>query len=212
MDHKLTLKAAMIAAFPDIPAMIQGEPTMQEFLGILRHLLVCSQSHKCSRSALNLLHVCLPASLYAVDTQDPYPNNYVFPGDLYDFSGLAADDMTGKSKRYAEWKCIMKWDVDQNTMPSLLTHRSLSLIQSDGLSSQVMQHAMELDHGSLSVVGFCFATKYANYFDLQRSPILTAFCAKIQPPRTIAFSNPINTVLHHVFMKKAFQFLVDVIK
>ena len=46
----------------------------------------------------------------------------------------------------------------------------------DGLSSQVTQRATELDHGSLSVVGFFFAKKYANYFDLRRPPMLTAFC------------------------------------
>ena len=65
-DHKFTSKGDMIAAFPDFPAMIKGETTMQEFLRTLQNLMVCAQSHKYSLSTLNLIHVRLSASLYAV--------------------------------------------------------------------------------------------------------------------------------------------------
>ena len=35
VDHKLTTKSDMIAAFPEIVEIIQGEPTMRDFLRVL---------------------------------------------------------------------------------------------------------------------------------------------------------------------------------
>ena len=79
-----------------------------------------TKSHTC---------VCLPASVYSIYTQELYPDNVAFPGDVCDFSRLMQDNMTGKSTRYAEWQCTMKWHVDQSTKSSSLIHRFLSLIQ-----------------------------------------------------------------------------------
>ena len=81
VDHKHTTKADMIAAFPEIVEIIQGEPTMRNFLRILQHLMVCVESHDYSNSKLNFLHVCLDANLYGLHTTDPYPRIYVYPGD-----------------------------------------------------------------------------------------------------------------------------------
>ena len=101
-DHKLTLKADIIAAFHDMPEIIQGEPAMREFLRVLQRLILCAQSHRYFCSALNLPHECLPTSSYAVHTQDPYADNYVFPGDVCDFSILHTDNMIWKVTRYDE--------------------------------------------------------------------------------------------------------------
>jgi hypothetical protein len=83
VDHKHTSKADMIAAFPEIVEMIQGEPTMRDFLRVLQHLMVCAESHDYSNSKLNFLHVCLDANLYGLYTTDPYPRTYVYPGDTF---------------------------------------------------------------------------------------------------------------------------------
>ena len=81
-DHKATWKADMIAIFPDFPAMIQGEPTMREFLRILQHLVDCAQLHNYLLSPLNLLYMCLPVEQYTMNTQHAYPQDVPFPGDM----------------------------------------------------------------------------------------------------------------------------------
>jgi hypothetical protein len=129
VDHKHTSKADMIAAFPEIVEMIQGEPTMRDFLRVLQHLMVCAESHDYSNSKLNFLHVCLDANLYGLHTTDPYPKTYIYPGDTCDYTGLTEGDTIGKVTRYAEWQCWMKWHLDGNTMSSSLIHRFLSLMQ-----------------------------------------------------------------------------------
>ena len=43
VDHNLTSKADMITAFPEVVEIIQGEPTMQEFIRVLQHLMICAQ-------------------------------------------------------------------------------------------------------------------------------------------------------------------------
>ena len=88
-DHKCTSKADMIAVFPGLLAMIQGEHTMQELFRTLQHLMVCIQLHEYSLGSLNLLYVCLLVSFYAVNTQELCPNNVAFPGDICDFGSIA---------------------------------------------------------------------------------------------------------------------------
>ena len=101
VDHKHTSKAGMIAAFLEIVAMIQGEPTMREFLRVLQHFMLCAESHDYSNSNLNFLHVCLDANLYGLHTTDAYPERYIYPGDVCEFTGLTEGDTIGKATRYA---------------------------------------------------------------------------------------------------------------
>ena len=97
VDHKLTTKADMFAAFPKIVEVIQGEPTMRDFLRVLQHLMVCAESHDYSNSKLNFLHVCLNKELYAVHTTDAYPVIYIYPGDVCEFTGITEGDMIAKA-------------------------------------------------------------------------------------------------------------------
>ena len=99
----------MIVAFPGFPAMNQGEPTMQDFFRntsipssmctVVRVLPQPTKSHTC---------VSLPASVYAIHTQELYPDNVAFPGDVCDFSGIAENNLTAEATKYTEWQCIMK--------------------------------------------------------------------------------------------------------
>ena len=65
---RMTSKADMIAAFPEAPPAIQGEPELKDFLIILRHLMDCSQTHIYSPSNCNMLFICLPEAQYVQHT------------------------------------------------------------------------------------------------------------------------------------------------
>ena len=73
-----------------------------------------------------------PSKLVCSHTQEPYPNNITFLGDVCDFSGIAENESTAKSRRYIEWQCTMKWHVNRNTMSSSLIHDFLSLMHGTG--------------------------------------------------------------------------------
>ena len=105
VDHKHTTEADIIAAFPEIVNIIQGEPTIHNFLRVLQHLMVCAESHDYSNIKFNFLHVCLDRELYAVHTTDAYPRIYIYPGDVCEFTGITEGDMIAKATRYAEWQC-----------------------------------------------------------------------------------------------------------
>ena len=84
--YKPTSKAEMLAAFPESVPAIVGQPTLKEMIRILIHLISCSQSHHVEYgSGLNLLHICLPAALYAFFVTNPahqqYPARAADPGD-----------------------------------------------------------------------------------------------------------------------------------
>ena len=107
------MKADMTTTFPEIVEIIQGEPSMQDFLRILQHLMVCVESQDYSNSKLNFLRVCLDEDLYGVHTTHPYPRIYIYPGDVCEFAaGLVEGNPISKTTRYAEWQCWMKWHVD----------------------------------------------------------------------------------------------------
>ena len=93
----------MIAEFPEIVEIIQGEPTVREFLRVLQHLMICEESHEYSKSKSNCLVVCLNAKLYAIHTIDAYPAIYIFLGDVCKFTGVQEGDKIAKATRYAEW-------------------------------------------------------------------------------------------------------------
>ena len=65
-------KADMLKAFPESVPAIVGEPTLKEMIRVLHHLIDCSQSHQVTNNnGLNLLHICLPAALYAFFVTNP---------------------------------------------------------------------------------------------------------------------------------------------
>ena len=88
VDHNLTSKSDMFAAFPEVVEIIQGEPTMREFLRVLQHLMLSAESHEYSNSKLNFLHVCLNKELYAVHTTDAYLAIYIYPDDVCESTGI----------------------------------------------------------------------------------------------------------------------------
>ena len=75
-----TLKADMLAAFPETIPKIVGTPNLQEMIRLMQHLMICSQKHATEASSLGFLFVCLPQALWPVYSQDPYPNDPTNPG------------------------------------------------------------------------------------------------------------------------------------
>ncbi len=76
--YKPQTKTEMLAAFPDSPASIVGEPTMKELIRVLQHLINASQSHQSeANNGLNLLHICLPEELYRAFITDPTAQAYL---------------------------------------------------------------------------------------------------------------------------------------
>ena len=61
---KPTNKANMLAAFPEAPPPITGEPAIGELVSILQHLMACAQSHQSDLSLLNIIYVCIYETLY----------------------------------------------------------------------------------------------------------------------------------------------------
>ena len=63
--YSTTLKADMLAAFPEAPPKIIGIPNLREMIRVMYHMMACSQSHASAASplALGLLFVCLPIIL-----------------------------------------------------------------------------------------------------------------------------------------------------
>ena len=57
----------MIEAFPQSPSKFQGKLNMEKLIGILQHLIDCSQTnqHKGHDNGLNLIYVWVSAEVYA---------------------------------------------------------------------------------------------------------------------------------------------------
>ena len=85
---KPTNRAEMLAAFPEAPPSILGEPTIGELIHILQHLMACAQSYQSDISRLNLLYVYILERLYHHynDTNEAYDGDSNDPGPMLIFS------------------------------------------------------------------------------------------------------------------------------
>jgi len=85
---KPTGKAEMLAAYPESPPPISGEPTIVELVLILKHLMACAQSHQSNIFCINLLYVCIPETLYHHynDNNEAYPTDPTDTGPMPRFS------------------------------------------------------------------------------------------------------------------------------
>ena len=131
---KPTIKADMTAAFPDAVPGITGEPSLQELIRVLKHLIVCSQSHETQgNNNLNLLHVCLPNHLYERYLTDPvnqaYPQPIPHPGNSPTFT---PEVQGGNSVRWNQEKITWEYNKiifdDERTMNAALIDRFLYLL------------------------------------------------------------------------------------
>ena len=96
-----TSTATMLASFPPMVVRIIGEPTLQVLIRVQNtHLIPCAQSHVTTRSAINLLYLCVPANTYAQCTTDPYPAPRVNQGN---WDGAQEDTPLGRQVEKAIW-------------------------------------------------------------------------------------------------------------
>ena len=89
------------------------------------HLIPCAQSHVTTRSSLNLLHLCVPANIYAQYTNEPYPDPRANPGN---WDGDGENTALGQTAEKAIWDKLHRdfWD-EANTNRALVT-RFLALL------------------------------------------------------------------------------------
>ena len=124
--YSTTLKADMLAVFPEPPPKIIGIPNLREMIRIMYHMMACSQSHASQASPLGLLFVCLPQPLWAAYSQDPYPADPMDPGFVPavnpNFSPVEADNYK------SQWAYVKTVYEDFRTMNSALIDRFLSLM------------------------------------------------------------------------------------
>ena len=82
----------------------------------------------------------------------------------------------------------------------------------NGLSSQVTQRTIELDHRSLSVVDFLFCYKSRSLFDLRYPPnIWPTFVPNSCPRKLLLALIAWHAVLHHVLMKHGMSWEIYII-
>ena len=125
---KPTSKADMIAAFPEAPPAIQGEPELKDFLIVLRQLMDCSQMHEYSPSNWNMLFICLPEAQYEQHKNEAYPAQVV--DDLVDIHNyINSTDAAHRSMIWHNFCCQKKWSSNAAMMISSLIDRFLTLLQ-----------------------------------------------------------------------------------
>ncbi len=132
--YKPLTKTEMLAAFPDSPASIAGEPMMKELIRVLRHLIDASQSHQSEENnGLNLLHICLPEDLYRAFITDPaaqaYPQRAQDPGQGPTYTPNQ-DAAVWANKKLA-WERQKQIYAEEKNMDAALLDRFLQLISKD---------------------------------------------------------------------------------
>ena len=95
-------KAMITSSFPKAPPKVVGAPTLREFIRIIQHLMIWSQSHLSQASDLELLFVCVPQHLWRGYSNQPYPTDPVDPGPV----PVATQNVTAY-----EWTNMkLRWD------------------------------------------------------------------------------------------------------
>ena len=123
----------MLASFPPMVARIVRERTPPELIRFQNtHLNPCAQSHVTKISVLNLLHLCVPANIYAQYTAEPYPAPPVDPGN---WDGAEEETPLGRQVAKSVWDGLHTnfWD-SMNTNRALVT-RFLALLDPAMLKS-----------------------------------------------------------------------------
>ena len=105
-----------------------------ELLRVSKHLMACSISYRTDgNNGLNLLHRCVPASIYRTYLADPA--NQTFPGDADDpghaptFTHEANMDHATWLAEQLKWEKTSKTKKDKKTMDQCLVTQLLSLIK-----------------------------------------------------------------------------------
>ena len=112
--------ATMLASFSPMVGRIVGEPTLQELIRAQNtHPILCAQSHVTTRSTVSLLHLCVPANIYAQYTNEPYPDPRANPGN---WDGDGENTALGQTAEKAIWDKLHRdfWD-EQNMNRALVT-------------------------------------------------------------------------------------------
>ena len=120
---KTISKAEMLEALlPSVPDIV-GEPTPKEMIHTLLYLINCAQSHQVpNNNGLNVLHICLPAALYAFFVMDPANQQYLQRAQ--DPGNVPAHNTAGNAMIWSnanlEWECRKILCQNKNNMDRAL--------------------------------------------------------------------------------------------
>ena len=125
--HKITPKATMIAAFPTAISPVIGEPTARELIRVLRHIILCSQSHSVDYCRQNLLFLCVREPSWPHFSSDPWPTKPPAPGacPLFTDTNTVAQNANARN----EWDYRKMCHQDCVHMNAALVERFLSLVK-----------------------------------------------------------------------------------
>ena len=118
-----TIVAIMTAAFPPMVISIVRDPTLPELIRMQdTHMIPCAQSHVTTTSALNYLHLCVPANIYTQYTNEAYTEIPLDPGP---WDGANEDTPLGRAVARADWDIMNMVFWDTYNMNRGLTNRFL---------------------------------------------------------------------------------------
>ena len=79
--HSIESQASITATFPPIPRRISGQPSLLDLLDVYRHGVDCAGKLSSRVHPLNYTFVAVPAGLWPVYTNLPYPAAPPDPGE-----------------------------------------------------------------------------------------------------------------------------------
>ena len=114
----------MTASFPPMVASIVGEPTLQEITRVQdTHMIPYAQRHMTATSALNYLHLCVPANIFTQYTNKAYSE---IPPDPGPWDGADEESPLGRTAAKADWDLLNTDFWDTCNMNRALVNRFLA--------------------------------------------------------------------------------------
>lgn len=157
-SYTVTEVDAMLEKFPAAPEPIRGEPNLVEMHRVLKHMRLCSQTHRTPLSSTNMLFLVLPQPLFAQYTNEPYPTddaNYPAADAIPNLD--EAIDAADRETIRVEWQLQNKTHQDVKNMNAALVSRFLSLIEP--------MYKMEYETALLSTPNPTFLTAFQHFVD-----------------------------------------------
>ena len=124
--HSIESQATIAATFPPIQRRISGQPTLLDLLDIYRHDVECAGKFTSRVHALNCTFVAVPAGLWPMCTNLPYPAAPPDPGEqpMYNPNGSNAENAAIKDA----FLLARKYSDEHGHMNRALIDRMLDIL------------------------------------------------------------------------------------
>ena len=113
--------------FPAAPPKINGEPTMQELIRVIQHLILCGQTHEVDHYKNNLLLLVIEQNIWPRFSEENWPNQHMEPSEnRLTFISSMDSWAAARLKNTREYK--KKQAVDCKEMNKALINHFMSLL------------------------------------------------------------------------------------